>query len=131
MNKRLCDLINHYLTKTRMDDVLIDLFYHTIPYKEALKIILADEEYELNFTLEETKEFKTLVKEYQRDSKNIYVLMINEQPVVTIDATNLNIKVAGDDEDEIPIEKYLKVTIKSEMDYDGIFAVCDYYWKEE
>jgi hypothetical protein len=66
-----------------------------------------------------------------KKKKIIYTLMINEKPVVTIDGSNINLKVAGENDDEVPIEEYLKTTIQSEMDYDGVFGVCSYYWKKD
>lgn len=66
-HKRLRELVSVYLSKAKMDEVLIEIYDDVISFDDALDIVLEDALYDLNFTEDEAKEFHHLVKIYKKE----------------------------------------------------------------
>lgn len=67
--KRLHELVSIYLSKAKMDEVLIEIYYDVISFDDVLDIVLEDALYDLNFTEDEAKEFHRLVKIYKKEEQ--------------------------------------------------------------
>ena len=65
--KRLRELVSIYLSRAKMDEVLIEFHYDVISFDDALDIVFEDALYYLNFTEDEAKEFHHLVKIYRKE----------------------------------------------------------------
>lgn len=53
-------------------------------------------------------------------------LLINGKAVLTLDFTASDVAVCGDYDYDVPIAHYIETMIKSNMDYDGVYAKCNY-----
>jgi len=60
------------------------------------------------------------------------VLVVNGVDVLTIDMEASDVMVAASDSSDemVSIAEYIKVTLESEMLYDGVHHRCDWQWED-
>lgn len=54
------------------------------------------------------------------------ILLVDGKAVLTIDMTASDVMVGDDEDDFTPIANYIETTIKSNMDWDGVYGRCNY-----